>query len=173
MRRIERALPEARFVHMIRDGRDVALSLERRDSGLSTQEVARRWSHRIRGTRRAANGVRHYIEVRYEDLVTDPEPVLRRICEHAELGYDPEMLRYHERSAERLAELDQPLRAEGTKRGLSAESRLRGHALTAEPPRADRVAQWKESMSAADLAIFDEHAGKLLAQLGYDRRWGR
>lgn len=169
LRRIERALPEARFVHMIRDGRDVALSLERRNSGLSTEEVAKRWRHRIRMTREAAEGVEHYIEIRYEDLVADPEPVLRRICDLVELDYDPEMLSYHERSPERLSELDQPLRAEGSKRGLTAESRQEAHARTAEPPRTDRVGAWKDSMSAEDLATFESYAGKLLAELGYDR----
>lgn len=168
LRRIERALPEARFVHMIRDGRDVAVSLERRKSGLSTDEVAKRWRHRIRGTREAAEGVEHYIEIRYEDLVADPEPVLRRICDLIELDYDPAMLSYHERSSERLSELDQPLRAEGSKRGLTAESRQQAHALTAEPPRTDRVGSWKDSLSPEDVAIFDEYAGKLLAELGYD-----
>src|SRR5204862_129179 len=86
----------------------------------------------------AAEGVEHYIEIRYEDLVADPEPVLRRICDLVELDYDPEMLSYHERSPERLSELDQPLRAEGSKRGLTAESRQEAHARTAEPPLTQR-----------------------------------
>ncbi len=169
MRRIWRALPEARFVHMIRDGRDVAVSLERRSSGLSTKEVANRWSHRIRKTRGLAKILPHYAEIRYEDLVTDPEGVLRKVSAFVELDYDPAMLSYHERSQERLRELERPLRAEEGKRGLTAESRLEAHAMTAEPPRPDRVGAWREELSPENIAIFEKRAGGLLEELGYDR----
>jgi hypothetical protein len=154
---------------MIRDGRDVALSLQDRDAGLTTEQVARRWRHRINRTRRAARHVPDYLEIRYEDLVTDPEGTLGRICEHIELDYSPRMLDYHQRATERLRELARPLAAEGEKRGLSAESRLEAHALTSEPPRTDRTGRWRTEMSAADLAVFEEHAGDVLAKLGYER----
>jgi hypothetical protein len=169
MRRIWRALPEARFIHMIRDGRDVAVSLARRQSGLSTKEVANRWSHRIRKTRNLASILPHYMELHYEDLVTDPEEVLRRVSAFVELDYDPAMLSYHQRSQERLRELERPLRAEDGKRGLTAESRLKAHARTAEPPRPDRVGAWREELAPEDVAIFEKRAGKLLEELGYDR----
>jgi hypothetical protein len=169
LRRIHRVLKEARFIHMIRDGRDVALSLEQRDAGLSTEQVARRWRHRINRTRRAAEEVPHYIEVRYEDLITDPEATLRRICEYIELEYDPRMLDYHKRAEGRLSEIERALDAEDGKRGLSAESRVDAHALTSEPPQADRVGLWRGRMSAEDLAIFEENAGELLTDLGYPK----
>jgi len=168
IRRIKRTLPEARFIHMIRDGRDVALSLRDRDAGLSTEQIARRWRHRINRTRRAAQHVPDYLEIRYEDLVADPEATLRGICAHIELEYSPAMLDYHERAPERLAELGRELPAEDEKRGLSAESRLEAHALTAEPPRTDRSGRWRAEMSPADLTVFDEHAGELLRDLGYE-----
>ncbi len=169
MRRIWRALPEARFVHMIRDGRDVAVSLERRKSGLSTKEVANRWSHRIRKTRGLATILPHYLEVRYEDLVTDPDGVLGKVCAFIDLDFDAAMLTYYQRSEERLRELERPLRAEEGKRGLTAETRLQAHALTAEPPRPDRVGTWREELSPEKIAIFERRAGKLLDELGYDR----
>jgi hypothetical protein len=168
MRRINRTLPEARFIHIIRDGRDVALSLRDREAGLSTEQVARRWRHRINRTRRAAKHVPDYLEVRYEDLVAEPEATLQRICDHIELEWSPTMLSYHRRAAERLQEISQPLAAEEEKRALSAESRLDAHALTAEPPRTDRSGRWRAEMSVADLATFEEHAGELLVELGYE-----
>jgi Sulfotransferase family len=168
MRRIKRTLPEARFIHMIRDGRDVAVSLRGREAGLGTEQVARRWRHRINNTRRAAEHVPDYLEIHYEDLVDEPEATLRRICEHIELDYSPKMLDYHHRAEKRLSEISQPLAAEEDKRGLSAESRLEAHALTSEPPRTDRSGRWRTEMSAADLAVFEEHAGELLADLGYE-----
>jgi sulfotransferase family protein len=168
MRRIQRTLPEARFIHMIRDGRDVALSLQEREAGLSTEQVARRWRHRINNTRRAAEHVPDYVEIRYEDLVGDPETTLRRICDHIDLKWSPRMLDYHERAAERLEEMAQPLAAEEDKRALSAESRLEAHALTSEPPRTDRSGRWRGEMAPDELATFEEHAGELLAELGYE-----
>jgi hypothetical protein len=168
MRRVKRILPEARFIHVIRDGRDVALSLRDREAGLSTEQIARRWRHRINRTRRAAQDVPDYIEIRYEDLVAEPEATLRRICAHIELDFSPKMLAYHERAAKRLREISQPLEAEEEKRGLSAASRLEAHALTSEPPRTDRSGRWRSEMSAEDVAAFEEHAGELLADLGYE-----
>jgi Sulfotransferase family len=168
MRRIKRTLPEARFIQIIRDGRDVALSLRDREAGLTTEQVARRWRHRINRTRRAAKHVPDYVEVRYEDLVADPEATLRGICEHIELDYSPRMLDYHERAEGRLSEISQALAAEDDKRGLSADSRLEAHALTSKPPRTDRSGRWRAEMSAADVAVFEEHAGELLADLGYE-----
>ena len=169
MRRIGRVLPEARFIHMIRDGRDVALSLERRGAGLTTDQVARRWRHRINRARRGAEHVPHYLEVRYEDLITETEPTLRRICAFIELDWDPRMLEYHRRAEDRLSQIERALPAAEDKRGLSAESRVEAHALTSEPPRADRVGMWRSEMSGEDLKTFEERAGGLLAELGYAR----
>ena len=169
MRRIKKVLPEARFIHMIRDGRDVALSLKEREADLTTEQVARRWRHRINRTRRAAKHIDDYLEVHYEELVGEPEKTLRKICAHIELDYSPKMLDYHERAEDRLEEMAQALEAEEDKRGLTAESRLEAHALTSEPPRTDRVGRWRREMSPEDLAIFEEHGGRLLGKLGYER----
>jgi hypothetical protein len=168
MRRIQRVLPEARFIHVIRDGRDVALSLKEREADLTTEQIARRWRHRINRTRRTAKHIDDYLEIRYEDLVADPEKTLSRICAHIDLSYSDKMLDYHQRAEERLEEMAQPLEEEDEKRGLSAASRLEAHALTTEPPRTDRAGRWRREMSPEDLAIFHEHAGGLLEKLGYD-----
>ena len=96
---IQRAIPEARFIHVIRDGRDVALSvLDRTVRDLSVADVAQRWKRKIRRAQRIAPKVRHYTEVRYEDLITDTEAQLRRICEFIELPWDDSLLSYYERS---------------------------------------------------------------------------
>ena len=106
VQRIGRTLPEARFIHLIRDGRDVALSQSAR--ALNEQpppaEQAARWVKRIRKSREQAQALKgaRYVEARYEDLVRDPEPTLRRICEFIDLAWDDGVLSYHERAAERL-----------------------------------------------------------------------
>jgi hypothetical protein len=91
MRAIEQVLPEACFIHVIRDGRDVALSLC--ELGLAPRAdmaaLARRWRRDICATRRQSLGVRNYLELRYESLVLDPETCLRDICDFIEIEYDP------------------------------------------------------------------------------------
>jgi hypothetical protein len=170
MRAIEGIIPEARFVHLIRDGRDAALSRASRvlKDPPPQSEVATRWKRRVLRARRDARALGHYLEARYEDLVSDPEPTLRRICEFIELDYDPAMLEYHRHAEDRLAEMARDLPERPGQPRRPAAHRLEAHALTAEPPRTDRVARWREQMNAADQAAWSEAAGDLLAELGYD-----
>jgi hypothetical protein len=164
---IERVLPETRFIHLIRDGRDVALSVLPLSWGPDNVErAAERWVKRIGKARRDARRVAHYTEIRYEDLILDTEPALRRVCEFIELDFDPAMLRYHERAEERLQEKARDLtRRDGSVQ--PADARMRSHDLATEPPRADRVARWRSKMSPTDVAAYERIAGDLLSDLGY------
>ena len=169
MHRIESVLPEARFVHLVRDGRDVALSVLGMNWGPSTvPEAAFRWKKRILRAREQAPRIGHYVEIRYEDLVRDTEDTLRRICEFIELPYDEAMLRYHERAPERLQEKARDLDRGPDKAPQSAEARLSSHALATQPPDPDRIERWRTEMSAEDRAVYEELAGDLLADLGYE-----
>jgi hypothetical protein len=175
IRRIAAILPEAHFIHLIRDGRDVRLSqLRRGTSHPGAAKHARRWKRRVKKGRRQGGKVEHYVEVRYESLVSDPEPELRRICEFVALDFDPAMLSYHERAEERLGEIDRDLaagqeNAEERERPLfKAADRLDFHRLTREPPRAGRAERWRQEMPPDDLAEFERVAGDLLSELGYE-----
>ena len=102
MVRIQRTLPEARFIHIIRDGRDVSLSHMRMNWGPETyEESATLWVERIAKARRMAPKIEHYNEIHFEDLVRDTEGTLRKVCEIIDLDFDPVMLDYHERAEER------------------------------------------------------------------------
>ena len=169
MQQIQRALPEARFIHVIRDGRDVALSvLDRTVRDLTAADVAKRWKRKIQKARDSAPKLRHYTEVRYEDLILDTEPSLRRICEFIELDWDDAVLDYHERSSSRLEEMKRALPADGHSAELDVERRMATHAMTTKPPDADRVSRWKREMSEDDREAFEEVAGTLLSNLGYE-----
>ncbi|MDX6586514.1 MAG: hypothetical protein QOI31_987 [Solirubrobacterales bacterium] len=167
---VQRALPEARFIHLIRDGRDVALSRERRTDAeeLSVERHAMIWKRRINRARRQEVRLKHYLEIRYEDLVRDPEDTLRTVCEFIELPYDPAMLTYHERSADRLQEIARDLHDDDGGALRPAEERLEAHQLVTDAPREDRVERWRELMSPEDVAQFEDTAGDLLEELGYD-----
>lgn len=175
IKKIHRHLPEARFIHLIRDGRDVRLSqLGRGSDHPSPDRHGRRWRKRVLAAREQGAEVPHYTEVRYEDLVLDTEAQLRRLCEFLELEWDPAMLTFHERAQDRLSEIARDLPegeelAEGRHRAhRTAEDRLQLHRLTAEPPRKDRVGRWRSQMSAEDRAAFESEAGGLLSELGYE-----
>jgi hypothetical protein len=169
MHRIESVLPEARFVHLVRDGRDVALSVLGMNWGPSTvPEAAFRWKKRILRAREQAPRIGHYVEIRYEDLVRDTEDTLRRICEFVELPYDEAMLRYHERASERLQEKARDLDRGPEKAPQTAEARLESHSLATQPPDPERIERWRTEMSVEDRAVYEELAGDLLADLGYE-----
>jgi Sulfotransferase family len=161
---------QARFVHLIRDGRDVAVSrgaraVKRGREATPAADEAETWKRRIEGAREQAQDVNHYLELRYEDLIADPEATLRRVCEFSELEFDPAMLDYHERASERLAELSD-LPGKGGKVRPGSE-RQAAHALTSEPPRADRVERWRTELPEDAIADYERVAGDLLSDLGY------
>jgi hypothetical protein len=171
MGRIAAVLDEARFVHVIRDGRDVALSRRRRGMGAAKPmaETADLWRRRIERARAQARRLRRrYLELRFEDLVAEPEPALRSVCALIELDYDPAMLDYHEAAAGRLAELGTDLDEAGGRIARSGHERIASHALATEPPRGERTGAWRSEMSEADRREFESVAGDLLAELGYD-----
>jgi hypothetical protein len=169
MKRIAAALPEAYFVHLIRDGRDVALSLLDVSWGPSTvEDAAVRWTTQVRRARRKARSVAHYSEVRYEGLVADPEPVVRRICDFVKLPFEPAMLAYHEGADERMGALARDLEVGGGRPQITADERARQHALTSEAPRTERSGRWRQEMDPSDVAIFEGIAGPTLAELGYE-----
>ncbi|MGH8935748.1 MAG: sulfotransferase family protein [Acidimicrobiia bacterium] len=148
-------LPEARFVHLIRDGRDVALSLREMEWGPADPlEAALYWKERVEMGRRAGRRLDRgrYRETRYEDLVRDPEGTLRELCSFLALTFDSVMLQYPERAAELTAPAEYPHR----------------HRRIALPPTTG-LRDWRRQMSREDLARFEAVAGGLLTELGYER----
>jgi hypothetical protein len=162
-------LPEAHVVHIIRDGRDVALSL--RATWFAPAEdmtsLARHWAGQIRTTRRQVEGRHCYTEVRYEDLLVEPANTLRRICTAIDLDYDPAMLTYHRQAVSRLSELRDRLLPDGVTL-ISRQRRLANHRFTSMPPDPARAGRWRAEMSSAEQDAFAAEAGDLLGDLGYD-----
>ena len=168
MLRVESVLPEARFVHLIRDGRDVALSLTRAYWGPdSVSEAALRWTRRVTRARADAQEVRHYTELRYEDLVREPEASLRRVCAFAELPFDRAMLTYHHSAPERLGEIDRDLPRQSGGQPIPASTRLGTHRLVDRPPDAEAVERWRRHADRSDVLAIERVAGDLLEELGY------
>jgi hypothetical protein len=165
---IAQLLPEARFIHLIRDGRDAALSLRRKwfSPGPGMGAQAQYWRNNVATAIAQSGQVAHYLELRFEDLVRSPEAPLRRVCDFIELDFDASMLRHHQRATERLREHAGREFADG--RSLSVEARHRQQASSALPPDPARIGLWKSALDAVEKADFAREAGALLRQLGYD-----
>jgi hypothetical protein len=165
---IRSLLPEARFLHIIRDGRDVALSLRGRwfAPGQDIPTLAGYWSRLVGCAREAGLGSPSYREVRYEDLVTDPRPVLESICSFLGLVFHPAMLRYWERTPSRLNEHRTRRRIDGSVL-VTHEQRLDQQRLTMCHPQLGRILRWKTEMTAQEQSEFLAVAGETLKELGY------
>jgi hypothetical protein len=89
---LARIFPGAIFLHIIRDPRDYALSVKR-SFGKSILRAADRWSKAVakaRGEGQKYDG--QYFEVRYEDLLDDPEKTMMKVCSYLNIEFDPAMM---------------------------------------------------------------------------------
>ncbi len=154
--------PKARFVHLIRDGRDVCLSVVKwskgpivKDSFVTSKNdpvstVALWWEWHVRFGREAgtALGPGLYYEIRYESLVSRPAQESAALCAFLGLPYDESMLRFHEGRTRNDPGLD-----------------AKGAWLPVTPGLRD----WRTQMSAEDMERFEAAAGELLDELQYER----
>jgi Sulfotransferase family len=85
--------PSSRFIHIVRDVRDYCLSLQNAWQK-NMIRGAQRWADGVMKARRDAAELApgRYLEVRYEDLLTNPEKELRRCCEFIDVDFDPSLL---------------------------------------------------------------------------------
>jgi hypothetical protein len=137
---------KARFVHMIRDGREVACSLARRH--LKHPElVIYRWKKAVQTGRSdgAALGDR-YLEVIYEELTRDPEGQMRRLCDFLRLEFDERVLQ---------SQMPQSL----------ARKQLADGALGRISPN---PLKWRGHFDGETLRELESIGGRMLEGLGYD-----
>ena len=152
-------VPAASVVHIIRDGRDVVCSMRQhpdwrwKDGGWEkvlvprpVETYAQRWvtdtamgmAWRDRST---------YVEVRYEDLVTDPEPVLRSICQSIGVEVDPTWLAEVTRASDGVEGGGRP----DDKGALSTIS----------------MGRWRLDLTSDEVLAVTRVGGRRLAELGY------
>lgn len=147
--------PSARFIHVVRDGRDVALSVIEMDWGPnSILSAAEFWKRAVANGRHGGSviGEDRYFEMRYEDLLADPEKQVARLCSFVKLEFDPRMLHFSERG------LDASLPPERHRWQRSVQR-----------PLTKGLRNWSSQMSPADVAVFETVAGNWLERLGYRR----
>jgi hypothetical protein len=156
LRHIKETIPEALIVHVIRDGRDVSLSLSEKRyirpfpwKDRQTPEGAALYWEWIVQRGRAAGAMfgKDYIEVRFEELVREPRTVLRRLSgflEH-DLNYD---------------------RIQETAIGVVARPNTSFSAQRSQ--NFNPVARWKKQLTPVQLTRIEGLVGKTLSELGYE-----
>jgi hypothetical protein len=88
---LKRLYPQARFLHIRRDVRDYCLSLNKA-LHKDMLRAAQRWADDIAGARQFGDRLgRDYLEVQYEELITDPHKVARQACALVERDFEPTM----------------------------------------------------------------------------------
>lgn len=147
--------PFCKYIHLIRDGRDVLLSQRKLSWGSkNTVRLAQEWRwkttlcHKI-GSVLPADC---FLEVRYEDLVTNTEEVLRIICDFLGEPFDDSLLHYHENAES----------------SVPSES-LQWHKSSISAPDPSKLYAWKSDLALADRIIFEQVAGPALGLFNYER----
>ena len=147
---------EARFIHVIRDGRNVMLSnFDTAFGPAGIAEGALVWRRLVTEGRRTgrALGPERYCEVRYEDLLDDPETVIRRLAAFSSLDYHEDMLRYFDSGSTIVGSAD--------------------HHRNLDLPPTKGLRDWSSEMPAHQLAVFERLAGDQLEAFGYERSAAR
>jgi len=131
--------PDARFIHLLRDGRDVAMSLI--DMGWAGNMVTagERWLDAEEKWDRLESTIapERWTELRFEQLVTDPEPTLRKLCEFIGVPYDSAMLEYPKDT-------------------------------TYGPPSGKMVGNWRRKLRQRQVRQVEGRIGQMLARRGYE-----
>lgn len=158
--------PDARFIHIIRDGRDVACSYQQLgrakiDSAYAPKlssdvaAIATEWKGNVEAVRWAFSLMpqEQRLEIRYEDLVAKSETTLREVCRFLGEEYDPAMLEYH-----RLNRRDT----------LEPVEFLQWKAKTLEAPDPSSLGRFRTELTSGEIESFDKIAGDLLRDYRYN-----
>ena len=134
--------PDVKFIHVVRDGRDVALSLFRMPWGAprNCYIAAKYWKERVDAAQTYGHslGEERYMEIKYEHLLTDSVSVFQKLLGFVcfEGDHDQVIKRFRERAPTTI--------------------------------RQDNFNKWKTGLSASEIQVFEQIAGDKLQVLGYE-----
>lgn len=160
---IDEIFPAARYIHVLRDGRDVSVSVRAATNswiqawmesfGKSIRASARAWKHAVRRARHDGERMGgRFFEIRYEEIHRDPFPAYRKIFDFCEIPYDESILQsVHDATN---FEKNYKPNEKGFRRG-------------------GRIGDWRTHFSLKDAVMFNLEAGQMLIDLGYEqnRKW--
>lgn len=154
MDKINAWFPNARYVHIIRDGRDVAISHQTYPYGAGNiAECADAWQQCV-GTNLMIGkilGPERYLSFKYENLILKPQETLQEICNFIGVRFDEKMLSYGDTVDDRVP-----------KEKLWLWPELKS------PPQVSKIDRWRQEMSENQRVVFEWNAGNLLKELDYE-----
>ncbi|MCX4188428.1 sulfotransferase family protein [Methylophaga sp. OBS4] len=136
--RIPPLFPDAKYIHLIRDPRDVARSSIGMGWAGNVFYGVDHWlesEHSWQKLKSQLSAVQ-FIEIRFEDLIAEPEATLRKLCEFVAVPYDDEMLNYAATS-------------------------------TYAAPDISLINQWQTKLSSQQIQQVEFKAAQLMKSLGY------
>ncbi|UCG51737.1 MAG: sulfotransferase [Candidatus Latescibacterota bacterium] len=149
---LSQAYQTGQFLHVIRDGRDAAVSITKARWQPNLRRAAEHWAHQVTIGRRMGAELPddRYRELKFEELVERPEDQLQRVTGWLGVEYSASMLKFFEKTEQLLPKEHMDLFEEAKK-----------------PANVARAYAWKRSMSNADVADVEEIAGATLEACGY------
>ncbi|HED36483.1 MAG TPA: sulfotransferase [Gammaproteobacteria bacterium] len=157
IKRIHSMFPQACFIHIIRDARDVCISLRNVGwHGPSLRHMARYWRNEVNSGIEAGKtiGSDIYLQIPYEKLVTDTEATLREICSFLGEPFETNMLAWYDLTAKKTAG-----------RPMKFQTKLN------RAPHPDDIGRWKKEMTSLDVAVVEAYAGDTMDKAGQQRRF--
>lgn len=147
--------PGAKFVYLVRDPRDMALSWRKNDTHPGGVVAgAKQWmqdqSQTLPNFGTLDNSGRGVL-VRYEDLVSNSEAELRRVCDLLGVGYHQDMLKFHERDLTKQNAAQNPLWENLAKEVMS-----------------DNFNKFKKSLNAKEIAVIERICWNVFQYFGYE-----
>jgi hypothetical protein len=152
---LARMFPTSRFIHVVRDGRDVAMSFQATPwRGRRLHDSAERWIQALKCQRHwdRSEACNRILLIHYEDLVLNTESMLRAICRFVGEEFESNMLFWERKVDEQVPERS---RIHHTKLKLRIG--------------AEGVARWKRELSRREIFVCEAFMAPLLARHGYER----
>ena len=148
--------PSAKFIHLIRDGRDVSISfIDAHFKGRCYHGADFEWTKAVRSGifYRSLPLARDILEIRYEDLVRQPDNTIRTICEFLGEAFEPAMMAFY------------------TRLDLIPKRELGIHRKLSKPIFCDAIGVWRVRLSALECFVMEASLRKDLETLGYPLRF--
>lgn len=152
MPQIDRLFPHAQFIHVVRDGRDTALSAREKWEGRHQDSyyLLQQWVESVSAGRRDGRrlGPERYREIHYEALVAQPEETVRALCDFLGESFHPAMLNHT--------------------RQFEASGAVGGHPEVRNPIFTSSAGRWRREMTPFDRKLAHHLAAPTLRAFGYE-----
>jgi hypothetical protein len=145
--------PNSKFIHIIRDGRDVAISNRQQVWGqTSLCLMIEDWKQVVSCARKIGSVLGDkYLELRFEDLISAPKDTITGVLDFLNISFEDSVLR----------------KEGGTVEHLLPQRSLAFHTNLAKPPDPNFAYKWKKKLGDADQVLCHTIAGDLLNDLRY------